>query len=167
MEMKSHLSEAELAEFLSDPAKGLGTHLEYCDACLHLVARLRETVAGLREAGTQPDGFWKDQQVAIRLKLAAHPRSALTGLPRAVWAAIVLLLAAGLLLLSGDAAAPPPQRAAAPDPDHELLLEVERVMQSNGPDSLQPAAYLVQEITQESGASSNAAMPDKEMRHEN
>jgi hypothetical protein len=166
MEMTPHLSQAELAEFVSDPSRGLGTHLEFCDSCLQEVGRLRETVAALRDAGGQPEVFWRTQQAAIRARIAAVPAPRLPGLPRSVWAVAVLLIAAGLLLLSGDGTPPSVQRAAInADPDHELLLEVERVMQSNGPDSLQPAAYLVQEISQEARPSS--PIHNKESRHEN
>jgi hypothetical protein len=166
MEMTPHLSQAELAEFVSDPSRGLGTHLEFCDSCLHEVGRLRETVAALRDAGGQPEVFWRTQQAAIQARTEAVPASRLPGLPRSVWALAVLLIAAGLLLLSGDHTPPSIQRAAInSDPDHELLVEVERVMQSNGPDSLQPAAYLVQEISQE--ARPNSPVHNKEVRHEN
>ena len=38
---------------------------------------------------------------------------------------------------------------AAVDPDHELLMEVERMVQIDGPLALEPAALLAQEMVQE------------------
>jgi hypothetical protein len=157
MEITPHLSEVELAEFVSDPSQGLGTHLAHCDSCLDKVARLRETVAGLHAAGVEPDEFWIRQQGAIQTKItqssiAAVPSPSAWRLSRFTWAGAAVVLALAALLVSGGSAPPshPAPLAAmdpvANDPDHELLLAVEHVMQSSGPEALEPAAFLVNEI---------------------
>jgi len=147
MEITPHLSEAELAEFVSDPSRGLGTHLAHCDVCLYEVARLRETAAELRGVSDQPFEFWFQQQVAIRTKIASipsQPAFRLSGLRWAGTASVAVLV--GLLFSGGNA--PPSTPVATTDPDHELLMAVEHVMQSGGPEALEPAAYLVREINQ-------------------
>ena len=147
MEMTPHLSEAELAEFVSDPSRGLGTHLAHCDSCLYEVARLRETAAELRGVSDKPLEFWIQEQAAIRTKIASipsQPAFRLSGLRWAGAASVAVLV--GLLFSGGNA--PPPIPVVTSDPDHELLMAVEHVMQSGGPEALEPAAYLVREINQ-------------------
>ncbi len=157
MEITSHLNEVDLAEFVSDPSRGLGTHLAHCDFCLDQVARMRETIAGLRAASVKPEEFWIRQRAAIRTKLVenkivAAPSPFALHSSWLTWAGAASVLVLAGLLVSGRSVPPPPLAhiatadPAANDPDHELLLAVERVMQSSGPEALEPAAYLVREI---------------------
>jgi len=155
MEITQHLSEVEMAEFISDPSLGLGTHLAHCDFCLYEVARMRETVAGLRGLSSEPDEYWIRQRVAIRTAIAATPSRPAWRFPRLAWAgAMAVIVLAGLLAGGGNVPTPAPLATRNPttgdptatDPDHELLLAVEHVMQSSGPEALEPAAYLVREI---------------------
>ena len=149
MEIKPHLSEAELAEFISDPSRGLGTHLELCNSCLDEVARLRETVTELKSLSDKPQEFWDRQRTAIRTQIAAMPTQAKSLSRRLIWVpAFALVVLAGLLLTGGTPPPPPIQPQAALDPDHELLIAVEQVMQSNGPNALEPATYFIQQISQ-------------------
>jgi len=163
MEIASHLNEVELAEFVCDNSGNLGTHLAHCDFCLDRVARIREIVAGLRAVGVEPDEFWIGQRAAIRTniahrKLKRTPIAAAPG-PSAwrwsglTWAGTAAVLVVAGLFVSGGTAPPPTPAATAPqaakDPDHELLLAVERVMQSSGPEALEPAAFLVREVSRE------------------
>jgi hypothetical protein len=149
MEIKPHLSEAELAEFISDPTRGLGTHLELCSSCLDEVARLRERTADMKSLADRPQEFWDRQRTAIRTQIAALPTHPRSFSPRLVWApAFVLLILAGLLVTGGTPAPPPIQSHAAVDPDHDLLIAVEQVMQSSGPNALEPATYFIQQISQ-------------------
>jgi hypothetical protein len=162
MEIAQHLSEAEIAEFVCDPTRGLGTHLEVCDACLNEVARLREAISAMRAATVEPEAFWRTQQAQIRAKLpAVRPQGSC---PRLAWATLAAVVALAGVLVSGGSPAPEPR--AVVDPDHELLIEVERIMQSDGPAALQPASYLVSEISQESQSYRNG-IRQKENRHEN
>ncbi len=155
MEITQHLSEVEMAEFISDPSLGLGTHLAHCDFCLYEVARMRETVAGLRGLSSEPDEYWIRQRVATRTAIAATPSRPAWRFPRLAWAgAMAVIVLAGLLAGGGNVPTPAPVATRNPttgdptatDPDHELLLAVEHVMQSSGPEALEPAAYLVREI---------------------
>jgi hypothetical protein len=163
MEIGQHLNEAEIAEFVLDPTRGLGTHLEICNACLNEVAQLREGVTALRTAAVEPEAFWRTQQAQIRAKLSgAVPQRSV---PRLAWVALAAVVALAGALVSGGASAPEPRVAV--DQDHELLLEVERIMQSDGPAALQPASYLVREISQETQSQRSAGVRPKEINHEN
>jgi hypothetical protein len=161
MEITSHLNEVELAEFVCDNSGNLGTHLAYCDFCLNKVARMREIVAGMRAVGVEPDEFWIGQRDSIRTKIARRklartPMGAAPGPSPWRWSGLTWAGAAAVLVLAGlfvsGGTAPPPTPGAttpqaANDPDHELLLAVERVMQSSGPEALEPAAFLVREVS--------------------
>jgi hypothetical protein len=76
-------------------------------------------------------------------------------------AAIVLL--AGLMLGRAPATLP---REAQVDPDHELLLQVERAVNNDGPAALDPAALLAEEMVQDIAAV-NHPVRKKEPTHEN
>jgi anti-sigma factor RsiW len=155
MEITPHLSEAELAEFISDPTRGLGTHLAHCDSCLHEVARMRETISGLRGLSSEPDEFWIRQRAEIRTSIAAAPSQPAWRLPWLGWAgAVSVAVLVGVLFNGGNA--PPPAPVATVDPDHELLMAVEHVMQSSGPEALEPAAYLVREINRNARVRANS-----------
>jgi hypothetical protein len=166
MEMTPHLSEDELAEFVSDSSPALGTHLEHCDACLREVAYLREAVTGLRALGNEPQAFWSTQHAAIRVRIASAGTQTLRWWPRtAMAAASVMVVTACLLLGGGTAPVPTPQ--AETDPDHELLVAIEQAMQTDGPAALVPAALLAEEINRHVKPVSQVNEPRKEMSHEN
>ncbi len=168
MEITSHLSEAELAEFICDPSRGLGTHLEFCDSCLNEVARLRAAVLDLKKAADKPQGFWDHQRAAIRTQIAATPTFRAPAFQRLAWVPVfAVALLAGLLISGGTPPPPAPAEAyAVKDPDHALLVAVEQVMRSNSPAALAPATYFVQEIKLETHRNSGTAS-HKEIAHEN
>ncbi len=168
MEIKSHLSEAELAEFVSDVSRGPGTHLEYCDSCLVEVTRLRKAVAAMRVVEAEDAEFWMRQRDAIWKGIAAAQRQRMPALPRLAWAgALVIVATMGLLLGDGTKSASIPPRHLPPaDPDHELLVLMEQVMRSNGPLALEPAAYLVREIRQDERSRTTFSPRTKEKQHE-
>jgi hypothetical protein len=166
MEMTPHLSEAKLAEFISDPSLGLGTHLEICDSCLNEVAQLREATGGMKIVTDRPLEFWDRQRTAIRIQIAAIPPQAESRIRRLAWAPALAVLVLAGLLLSGGSPPPPIETRVSVDPDHELLLSVEHAMRSNGPEALQPATYLVQEIKQETRSNRNS-IRNQETNHEN
>jgi hypothetical protein len=168
MEIKPHLTDAELAEFVSDPSRGPGTHLQFCDDCLDAVSGMRKMVAEMRATGVEPDEFWIKQRAAVRTKIAAVPLQAPRTLPRLAWAGAAGLLAlVGLLLSNGTnpTKATPVQQQSVIDQDHELLMAVERVMRSSGPEALEPASYLVVEVNQD--LQSASIKNKKEHSHEN
>lgn len=72
MEINPHLNETELAEFVLNSTQPVGSHLEYCDACLDEVTRLRDLVRGLRGSGEEDEGFWAAQQGAIRTRIVSQ-----------------------------------------------------------------------------------------------
>jgi hypothetical protein len=166
MEITPHLTDAELAEFVSDASRGLGTHLELCDTCLLEVARLREAVAEMRSTRNQPEEFWSRQRAAIRSRLSAAPGNRF--LPRLAWAgALAVAVLAGLALNHHKPAPAPVARHVPVDPDHALLLAVERVMRSNGPAALEPATYFVREISQNAPSNPTSSKKHKEISDEN
>ncbi len=167
MEMKQHLSEAELAEFISGPSHGLGTHLEICDSCLNEVVQLRETTLGLKTLADRPQEFWDRQRVSIRNQIAAIPVQSARVSGRLVWAPVFALLLLGGVLLTGGTPSPPAVPQASVDPDHELLLAVEQVMESNGPDALEPATYFIQQISQPSHTNTKSTIRSQERSNAN
>jgi hypothetical protein len=168
MEITPHLSEAELAEFIFDPAKGLGTHLEFCDSCLNEVARLRETVGSLRTSANKPEEFWNQQRAAIRNQIATASMRTTHGFRWFVWVpAFAVMILAGLLVTGGTPAPAPIQANVTEDPDHQLLIAVEQVMQSSGPDALEPATYFVQQIKQEARTNSRSTIRNQEISNAN
>jgi hypothetical protein len=59
-----------------------------------------------------------------------------------------------------------PPQAAPVDPDHELLLAVERAVRNDGPAALDPAALLAEEMVQ-GIAAAHSPIRKKEPTHEN
>jgi hypothetical protein len=122
-----------------------------------MTEELQEALSGLpefaaRAAERTPD-FWRAQRLSIASQIssggAAQPR----------WLAWTATVAASLILsvLLGRPPAPPtPNSAEAVDPDHELLLGVERSLRRSVPLALEPAALLTQELN---SAASGRATP--------
>jgi hypothetical protein len=74
-----------------------------------------------------------------------------------------MMVLAGMML--DRASVVPPQKGQV-DPDHELLVEVERVVHSDGPAALEPAALLAEEMVQQLPAT-DFPVGKKEPSHEN
>ena len=165
MEINGHLNEAELAAFVVDSTRAVGSHLENCDKCLDEVTRLRDVILGLRNSGEEEGEFWTAQQRAIRAKIvsqSAKPSSK----GRVAWGlATATIAVATMLVLGGQAPTSHTAPNAKVDPDHELLMEVERTLQTGGPEALEPAALLAQEIGQHAIANGNS-QNDKETPNE-
>ncbi|HSS98377.1 MAG TPA: hypothetical protein VLK33_15165 [Terriglobales bacterium] len=169
MEIKPHLNESELTEFISNPSRGLGTHLEICDTCLSEVASLRENTAGIKAITERPQEFWDQQRTAIRNRIAALPARSRPISGKLAWVPVCALVILAGLLLTGGSPAPPPSVApqASVDPDHELLLAVEQVMDSNGPDALEPATYFIEQISQSSNTNARTKIRNQERLNAN
>jgi hypothetical protein len=166
MEINGHLNETELAEFVLDSTPALGSHLEHCDKCLDEVTRLRDVIHGLRGSGEEEEAFWTGQQRAIRARITSQ-NSAISSKGRLAWElAIATVAVATVLVLGGNAPSPRTAPNARADPDHELLIEVERTLQTGGPEALEPAALLAQEIGQHTVANGNSQTNSKETPHE-
>jgi hypothetical protein len=103
------------------------------------VASLR---AETRAAAERPELFWQRQRADILARLdapAAFPR------PLAWVSAAALLALAVLLSLPGSS---PVAVAPPPDPDRQLMLEVQQTLEREVPDALAPASLLTQEMSQ-------------------
>ena len=152
MEIIRHLSDDELA----------GLTLASDEQCL------RETLGNLpacaQTASQRPDEFWQEQRAKVWSRVAQAERSIAQRFPVLTWAAVATMIAIAILMLHRT---PTPEiRQARFDPDHELLIEIERAVQSDGPEALEPAALLAQEMIQ-ARPSPNAPSQEKEVSHEN
>lgn len=132
---------------------------------------LRSTLEVLPEwarASTErPEEFWQEQRSIVWSRISSSVNPATSRLvrrsPLLAWSAVTaLVLLAGLVLDHGSLA--PPHRAQ-PDPDHELLLVVERAVNNDGPAALDPAALLAEEMVQDIAA--RPPIRKKEPTHEN
>jgi len=107
--------------------------------------------AEIQAAAQRPESFWRQQQAEILARLggpAAAPR------PLAWASAAALLALAVLLSLPGS---PPVAVAPPPDPDRQLLLEVQQTLDREVPDALAPASLLTQEMSQALDANTKLA----------
>jgi hypothetical protein len=135
---------------------------------------LRPTLEALPEwarASTErPEEFWEAQRRAIWSRISAPERSEESGRvrrsPVLAWAALAAMIVLSGLLLNRAPLVPPQTAQVHADPDHELLLAVERAVHSEGPAALDPAALLAEEMVQNI-ASAHAPIRKKEPTHEN
>lgn len=145
-----HLSEEQLsAAIIGEAGNDVTAHLADCAACRNEHESMALTLGGFRAVAeakaARPAGFWYTQRAAVAAQLGG--RSFVR--PRlAVWAGAlaVLTLAAGMLAQTPQIGAP--DYSAAADPDHQLLMDVERSVQRTVPRALEPATALAQEMAQ-------------------
>jgi hypothetical protein len=152
MEIIRHLSDDELAALtLASDEQRLREKLGNLPACA-------------QTASQRQDEFWQEQRAKVWSRVAQAERSIAQRFPVLTWAAVVTMIAIAILMLHRT---PTPEiRQARVDPDHELLIEIERAVQSDGPEALEPAALLAQEMIQ-ARPSTNAPIRKKEVSHEN
>lgn len=112
---------------------------------------LQQTLAALPGWGLasteHDDEFWQNQRISVWSQISAAEKRSARRVPVLAWT-----LAAGLIAVSGWLLERPvavPQTEAYADPDHEMLMEVERMVQIDGPLALEPAALLAQEMVQD------------------
>ena len=164
--MKQHLSDEELSELLLAP-QASNVHLATCPSCRAEQERMRRVLGELPSlaslAAQNTDVFWEKQRTAIWADIVmVQPRKRF---PVLTWVLAAAVLAVASLLLS-VAPDPVPTQAAA-DPDHDLMIQLERTLQSEVPEALEPAALLAREITQNSQPNSPSPVGKKESSHEN
>ncbi|HYK49719.1 MAG TPA: hypothetical protein VEU94_08330 [Terriglobales bacterium] len=148
-------------------------HLASCAPCQaerdHVEDALKLFAAANREYASRPENFWEMQAARIR---SAQKES--VGRSRRIMALVpsiaVLLLAAGAILGRTPGVRPvasaPKAATAQVDPDHELLLEVERAIQADTPRALEPVMLIVEES--EGNLPLHTSSERKEIRsHEN
>jgi len=123
-------------------------HVAHCEPCQaereKLEEALRQFGAANREYAMRPESFWEQQAARIR---ANRHRSQSRARSVAVLApALGALLFAGILLVH-RAPQVKPEAQALPtvqtDSDHELLLAVERAVESDTPQALAPVTLIV------------------------
>ncbi len=152
--MEEHLNDEQLTLALLGESPGeTRAHLESCATCREEQAALERAVAEFggttRRIAERPEAFWQGQASAIRSRLAepqSQPR-------RLAWAGALAVLVVVAVLLSKHA--PPKTTVTQADPDHVLLVDVERAVRRELPRALEPAALLAQEVSRSSGAESN------------
>ncbi len=95
----------------------------------------------VRTEAERPASFWLAQRAAIAGRIQGSERGASL---RLAWAASLALVVIATSLLMQ---APTPMASvAAYDPDHDLLVGVERAVRRPVPQALEPARLLAQEI---------------------
>lgn len=133
MEFLNHLSNEELAD------------LQIASDHQHLRPVLDALPVWARESADRSPEFWDRQRAEILSRVALTRNQAGFGISGAAWAMAAAILAiASFLLASGPRVTLSPQ--AQSDPDRDLLIEVEYAVQSGGPEALEPAALLAEEI---------------------
>jgi hypothetical protein len=167
--MKPHMSDAEWLEVFSSGRVEPGTHAEACQECRGEIARVGDRLRKLPEwtqvASARPDEFWSAQRAQVLCGIQGMQLSPVQGVPVLAWVVAVAIILVGMGLLGGGPA-PAPQESRTVN-DHELLLEVERMVESGGPDALAPATLLLPEISQNQQSSPVTQDQDREANHEN
>lgn len=167
--MKAHLSDAEWMEILSTGRVEPRTHAERCEECRAEIARVEEQMRSLPDwaqvASARSDEFWSVQRARVQRAIQGMEASYVQRTPRLAWFAAAAMITIATVLLNGGLS-PLPQEPHA-DGDHELLLEVERVVESGGPDALAPATLLLPEISQNEQSSPVNRDETREKNHEN
>jgi len=132
---------------------------------------LRSTIEALpewaRSSTERPEEFWQEQRSIVWSRISSQMNPAPSRLvrrsPLLAWSAVAaLVLLAGFMLDRGSLT--PPHKAQL-DPDHELVLAVERAVYDDGPAALDPAALLAEEMVQDMAA--RPPIRKKELTHEN
>lgn len=155
MEIIRHLSDDELMELAIDSDR----------------QALRSTLESLpdwaRTSTEHSEEFWQKQRQAVWSRISTPQFQAQDRLARWIPALAGLALATTVLLagLILDRARVTPPRKAQVDPDHELLLQVERAVNNAGPAALDPAALLAEEMVQDIAAV-HPTVRKKEPTHE-
>ena len=115
-----------------------------------------------RTVSDRTDEFWEKQRAEVWSRInAGEERKSRHALVFALSAAAAMIAIAGLMLSSSSRE--PVIHPARVDSDQELLMAVERVVQSEALPSLQPASLLTREMVQ---ASSASTIHKKELSHE-
>jgi hypothetical protein len=163
--MTQHLSDLNLLEVLLDRFSGFDAHLATCSTCRAELGGLRRVVGELPAltytVAQNTNAFWEHQRTAIWANIdSVKPRK----FPVLAWASAAAVLVAATLLFSIAPTVPP---RAEVDSDHELMIQLERTLQSEVPVALEPAALLAREITQNSQLNPPPPVRKKESNHEN
>jgi hypothetical protein len=144
-------------------------HDELVDSHLSSDQRqLESQLAGLadwaRDQADWPEEFWLRQRAQIRARIAQSEFAARARPVRLAWATIsAVILIAAILLNTAPKPNSPPSHV---DPDHELLVEVEQALRTDGPEALEPVALIVREISQADKSDSLSSRHANRRNHE-
>jgi hypothetical protein len=152
VEINTHLTQEQIAERVLNSAPHLGSHAEHCDSCLNDITHLRDLTHDMRKKLDENEVFWSQQRRAIQTRVSSIRAAKDSGSPQLSWALAAATVVIAVALFQGVETPAPPVSQLAVDPDHELLLEVERALQTGGPEALEPASLLVREISQQAPA---------------
>jgi hypothetical protein len=153
MEIIRHLSNEELADLVIESDR-------------QALRQTFEALPGWARAATERDEeFWQNQRTAVWSRISSAEERSARRLPILAWALAGVMIAVSGWLLNRPLVVPPPQEVRVAS-DHELLMEVERVVQIDGPLALEPAALLAEEMVQDLPAK-NSSSHKKETNHEN
>jgi hypothetical protein len=98
-----------------------------------------------QHASERADEYWNKQRREIWNRISAREERTTQVSPRLLWGALAVIATFAMLLLF-QGSEPQKQVHTQSDLDHELLLAVERAVQLDGPEALEPAALLAREI---------------------
>ena len=155
--MTDHLTDEQLsAVLLAEDDAEATHHLAGCDDCTRELERMRAALAGVRveslALADRPQLFWREQRMAIASRIPAGRELATRPL---AWVGSFAALAMAAAFLT-QSAPPLPTQAVRPtnstvvsasaDPDHELLVDIERSVSRGVPRALEPATLLAQEL---------------------
>jgi len=153
--MTTHLSDEQMtAMLLGSPDGNAAAHLAECEACWKERQELGQAVdsygRAMRAAADRLDPILDRQARAIGQRVASENRR---GSLRLAWAGSLALLAMAATLVMS---APAPQAMDSFDPDHDLLVGVERAVGRDVPRALEPATLLAHEIQQSVNSASQS-----------
>jgi predicted anti-sigma-YlaC factor YlaD len=121
-------------------------HLANCAPCQTERERVEEALQLFRAANQEytnrPEMFWEQQAARIRAAQNERARRSRLAMTLTPGLAVLMLLAFAMLHRTP---VPPVQPVAQVDYDHELLVEVERAVQSSTPLSLRAATLMVED----------------------
>jgi hypothetical protein len=128
------------------------------------------SLPGWAHASTdRPDEYWQQQRSSVWSRISSSESAPASGWARRspvlAWSTVAALALLAGLMLDQPSLVPPPQKVQL-DPDHEMLVAVERALQSDGPAALEPAALLADEMVQEIPVA-HSPIRKKEPTHEN
>lgn len=164
--MKAHLNEEQLsAALLSGDDASVAAHLAICNECRHELEDIRAALTRIRAEslalGERPQGFWREQQIAIASRIPAgheyETRPLAWAASLAVFALVAAVLTQSVPSLQPQASRPSGSAvvSAPADPDHDLLVAVERSARRGVPRALEPATLLAQELHRAAGRKSD------------
>jgi hypothetical protein len=146
-------------------------HLANCAPCQtereRMEAALREFGAANREYAGRTEAFWEQQ--AGRIRMARNHRTQKSSLALTLVPGLAVLLLLAFALVNRGALNEGPRAHSAPttaqtDSDQELLVEIERVVQSQTPHSLEPAALMVERDDSDGPRSSTNSIKEPRSR---